>query len=82
MRKIHCMLAIVALVAQSIAPVLAFAQDVVVVDGEMWLHSTPENRKAFLVGAANMIALEKAYATKTGTPSLRSAPWRRKRPMT
>jgi hypothetical protein len=67
MRKIHWMLAIVALLAQSIAPIPAFAQDVVVVDGEMWLRSTPELRKAFLVGAANMIALEKAYAMKTGT---------------
>ncbi len=35
-----------------------------VVDGEMWLASSPEIRKAFLVGAGNMIALEVAYARR------------------
>ena len=39
------------------------------VDGEMWLSSTPEVRKAFLIGAANMIALEAAYSKKKGTPA-------------
>lgn len=41
----------------------------VVVDGKLWMQSTPEIRKAFLIGAANGIALEKAYAEKTGTPA-------------
>lgn len=40
----------------------------VVVDGELWLSSTPEVRKAFLVGAGSMIAMETAYASKKGTP--------------
>lgn len=40
----------------------------VVVDGELWLRSTPEVRKAFLVGAASMVDLETAYAQKKGTP--------------
>ena len=44
------------------------AQQRVVVDGNMWLNSTPETRKVFLVGAANMIALESAYSKRKGTP--------------
>lgn len=39
----------------------------VVVDGNMWLKSSQEVRKVFLVGAGNMIALENAYAQKKGT---------------
>jgi hypothetical protein len=48
----------------------AWAQDApaVVVNGETWLASTVEERKAFLVGAGNMIALETAYSRKKGTP--------------
>ena len=38
----------------------------VIVDGEMWMRSSPEIRKAFLIGAGNMVALEKAYAKKKG----------------
>ena len=40
----------------------------VVVDGYMWMKSSPEIRKVFLIGAGNMVALEKAYAQKKGTP--------------
>ena len=47
----------------------AWAQRGPVIDGEMWLSSAPEVRKAFLVGAGNMIALETAYAKKKGTPT-------------
>ena len=39
-----------------------------VVDGSLWLSSSAEVRKAFLVGAGNMIALESAYSKKKGTP--------------
>jgi hypothetical protein len=39
-----------------------------VVDGNMWLKSSPEIRKVFLIGAGNMVALENAYAKKKGTP--------------
>lgn len=35
-----------------------------VVDGDMWLSSTPEVRKAFLAGAGSMMALETAYFEK------------------
>lgn len=53
--------------ALAIAPASA-QQAPAVVDGELWLRSTPEVRKAYLVGAANMIALETAYSKKKGTP--------------
>lgn len=41
----------------------------VVAEGNRWLQSSPEERKAFIVGASNMMALESAYARKKGTPS-------------
>jgi hypothetical protein len=41
----------------------------VIVNGDLWLKSTNDLRKAFLVGAANMIALETAYGRKMGTPT-------------
>jgi len=44
-----------------------YAQNVIV-DGNHWLSSTPDMRKAFLIGAGNMVALEMAYAKKKGTP--------------
>lgn len=66
MRTRSQVLAAIALFAGLLVAVPATAQHVVV-NGEMWLKSSPEIRKAFLVGAGNMIALEKAYATKKGT---------------
>ena len=39
-----------------------------VVDGNLWLNSSEEVRKAFLVGAGSMITLETAYSKKKGTP--------------
>jgi hypothetical protein len=44
------------------------SEKTIVVDGELWLRSSPETRKAFLVGAGNMMALETAYSRKKGTP--------------
>jgi hypothetical protein len=40
-----------------------------VINGDMWMNSSPEVRKAFLVGASNMITLESAYSKKKGTPA-------------
>jgi hypothetical protein len=34
----------------------------------MWASSSPEVRKAFLVGASSMITLESVYSKKKGTP--------------
>lgn len=64
-RKVLALLLLV--FATAIAQV-AGAQDrqKFIVDGETWLASSMQDRKSFLVGAANMVALEQAYATKKG----------------
>jgi hypothetical protein len=41
----------------------------VIAAGNRWMRSSPEERKAFIIGASNMMALESAYAKKKGTPS-------------
>ncbi len=46
----------------------AAAQGAPIVDGKMWARSTLEERRAFLIGATNMISLELAYAKKHQTP--------------
>jgi hypothetical protein len=40
-----------------------------VIDGDLWMSSSLEVRKAFLVGVSNMITLESAYSKKKGTPA-------------
>ncbi|RJG05720.1 hypothetical protein D3870_06540 [Noviherbaspirillum cavernae] len=45
------------------------AQTSTTVDGNLWLSSSAEVRRAFLVGATNMMSLEAAYAKKKGTPA-------------
>lgn len=67
MRKVPQLLASVVLAVGLIAPTMSFAQRIII-DGNLWISSSPEIRKAFLIGAGNMAALEKAYATKKGTP--------------
>lgn len=37
------------------------------IDGDAWLNSTAEIRKAFLIGATSMISLDRAYARRRGT---------------
>lgn len=54
------------LAAAMVSPVLAQPAPVVV-DGSMWLQSPAEVRKAFVIGAGNMLMLETAYAKKKGT---------------
>lgn len=69
MRSIASFLAAAALAVGLAASAPAFAQQhKVVVDGNLWLASTPETRRVFLIGAANMIALESAYSKRKGTP--------------
>jgi hypothetical protein len=67
MRKIPQLLASAILTAGLIMPTVSLAQRIIV-DGNLWMNSSVEVRKAFLVGAGNMAAMEKAYATKKGTP--------------
>ena len=50
------------------SPAQASKAKPVIVNGDLWMRSGNDLRKAFLVGAANMIALEAAYAKKVGTP--------------
>jgi hypothetical protein len=46
----------------------AWAQDKpVAVDGNVWLQSAPDVRKAFIIGAGSMIAAESAYSKKKGS---------------
>jgi hypothetical protein len=55
-----------ATLALLLAPPAAVAQrsDTLVVDGKDWVSATQVERRAFLVGAANMIIAENAYAKK------------------
>ena len=39
------------------------------VDGDMWMKSSHEVRRAFLLGASSMVAMEIAYAQKKGSPA-------------
>ena len=51
------------LVAASAAAV-AQRQDSIVVDGSDWMSASASERRAFLVGAGNMIVAENAYAKR------------------
>jgi hypothetical protein len=66
-RKLIDLVATLCLVAGLAAPAAAQDGARVVADGTRWLQSSPEERKAFIIGASNMMALESAYARKKGT---------------
>jgi hypothetical protein len=67
-RRLTVCVAAACLAATLVAP--AWGQrSSLVVDGDLWLNSTMEVRKAFLVGAGSMMAMETAYAKKKGTPA-------------
>jgi hypothetical protein len=60
----HCIAGIsIAIFAASVMA----QQKPVVIDGNLWMSSSAEARKAFLAGANSMISLEMAYASKKGT---------------
>jgi hypothetical protein len=67
-RKLIDLVASMCLVASVAVPAAAQEAARVVADGTMWMQSPPEERKAFLIGAANMMALESSYARRRGTP--------------
>jgi hypothetical protein len=46
----------------------ASAADVPLVDGTLWVKSTDDVKKAYLVGLANMVQLEVAYNAKEPLP--------------
>lgn len=56
-------LAVACIVAAS-APALAQKKDSIVVDGNAWISASAAERRAFLVGAGNMIVAENAYAKR------------------
>lgn len=66
-RKLIDLVAALCLVASLAVPAAAQDGARVVADGTRWLQSSPEERKAFIIGASNMMALESAYARKKGT---------------
>jgi hypothetical protein len=68
-RRLIDLVAALCLVASLAVPAAAQDGARVVADGTRWLQSSPEERKAFIIGASNMMALESAYARKKGTPS-------------
>lgn len=55
---------IVAAFAVLSTQVFAQGANEIVVDGEDWMSATPVERRAFLVGAGNMIIAEAAYAKR------------------
>ena len=59
--------ALLALAATFTTPVSAQGRHVI--DGRAWMNSSYDERVAFLAGAANMMALERAYAQRHGKPT-------------
>jgi hypothetical protein len=49
-------------------PVYAQAAGTLVVTGKDWMNATSTERRAFLVGAANMVIAEGAYAKRRNLP--------------
>ena len=54
-------LAVASLVLACAAPVVR-AQDIPLVDGELWMKSSDGEKKAYLVGVANLLQVETAYS--------------------
>lgn len=64
MRSLKQCLAIVCVAAATMPAVAQTKNDALVVTGTDWMASSSAERKAFLVGVANMIMAEGAYAKK------------------
>ncbi len=58
---------VVAVIGAPLEAVAQKAPKTPIVDGKLWMGSSTLERRAFLIGAGNMIALEMAYAKKAGT---------------
>ena len=54
----------------SFAALGAAAQGMPIADGTHWMASSDAEKTAFVIGVANTLALELAYATKTGKTDL------------
>jgi len=46
----------------------AHADDVPIVDGKIWMESAPGDKRSFLIGVSNFIALEYAYQSSVKNP--------------
>jgi len=55
-------------------PALAQKKDSIVVDGNDWISATAVERRAFLVGAGNMIVARTPTRSAATSPRRRSAP--------
>jgi hypothetical protein len=53
---------------------VARAESIPIVTGEQWTVSSDEAKKAYLVGVANILEIERAYASNTPTGSNDIAP--------
>ncbi|WP_347232535.1 hypothetical protein [Paraburkholderia sp. RAU2J] len=53
---------------------VARAESIPIVTGEQWVASSPEAKKAYLVGVANMLEIERAYAGNAAAHSNDIAP--------
>ncbi|CAB3799675.1 hypothetical protein LMG28614_05023 [Paraburkholderia ultramafica] len=53
---------------------VARAESIPIVTGEQWTTSSDEAKKAYLVGVANMLEIERAYAGNTSASSKDIAP--------
>jgi hypothetical protein len=58
----------------TVASNVARADSIPIVTGEQWTVSSDEAKKAYLVGVANILEIERAYAGNTSTASNDIAP--------
>jgi hypothetical protein len=58
----------------TVASNVARAESIPIVTGEQWTVSSDEAKKAYLVGVANILEIERAYAGNTSTGSNDIAP--------
>jgi hypothetical protein len=64
--------AIVALAILAVAWSSARAEEVPLATGEHWVKASDEQKKAYLVGVANVVLLERAYAGANGASDAQS----------
>lgn len=43
-------------------------EDVPLVNGEIWMESTQENKASYILGMANLLAIENTWQTRDGQP--------------
>ena len=66
---------VLALVLAAALPALAEDYEIPIVTGEHWIKSTPQERKAFLLGASTIIELEQEVQGATPPPKTTIDTW-------